>query len=215
MSNQESVYILHGLESSAFIMRSFEKAFVKAGYKVHNSTYKANRRHFGEVAEEVRKEINSVTSRGEKVHFICHSLGGLIIRHCIGKGLDCYIGKIVTMASPHQGATWVNDIPWGRELGYLLFGSDMVDSLMDTETIRKMNLLTPYRVLCITTSKKKSLLNPLSWYAGKYIEGPNDGFVPTKGMALISADTKDFKLDHLFMVWNRKLIDYVVGYVNT
>lgn len=208
------VIILHGLESNSTVMQPMARSLSKAGYEVFNSTYHCGRRSWQEVAEDVRQEINSVASAGESVSFVCHSLGGILIRYCIGSGLDCFVGKVVTIASPHEGAYWVNDIPFGRELGYTMFGVDMVDSLMDVESIKSLPDLYIFNVLCITTDKKKSALNPLSWIAGKYIHGDNDGFVPKEGMVLPWAETVNFPCDHLFAVWDRKLIKHVVGYLD-
>lgn len=208
-----TVYILHGLESSSHFMKPFESAFTQAGYKVHNSTWSASRRPFKVIAEEVRSEINLAVGEGEKVHFVCHSLGGLLIRYAIKKGLHCTVGRVVTMSSPHKGAEWVEEIPYGRKIGNFLFGKDLVDSLMDFEYINTLPQLTPYRVLTVTASKKVTAYNPVSWLAGNYIDGDNDGFVKKSGMTLIGADTVDFELDHVFMIFDKGLIAYVLQYI--
>ena len=163
------VILLHGLESNALVMLPMARQFAKDGWEVHNSTYKCGRRPWQEVAEDVRGYINGIVSKGERVSFVCHSLGGILIRYCIEKGLDCYIDKVVTIGTPHEGAYWVNDIPFGRELGYYLFGVDLVNSLMDLGSIEKLPSLSPYHVLCVTTNKPTSFNNPLSWFVGKHI----------------------------------------------
>ena len=207
------VIILHGLESNSLVMLPMARKLAKDGWDVYNSTFKCGRRSWKEVAEDVRTYINGIVKEGETVSFVCHSLGGILIRYCIGEGLNCYIGKVITIASPHKGAYWVDDIPFGRELGYAMFGPKMVDSLMDLESIERLPNLTPYRTLCITTNKPISLSNPLSWLAGRYIED-SDGFVGLKGQTLIGSESTNFHLDHLWAVKDRKLIGCTLNYLN-
>ena len=208
------VIILHGLESNALVMLPMARQFSKDGWEVYNSTYKCGRRSWQDIAEDVRGYINEVVNEGERVSFVCHSLGGILIRYCIDMGLDCYVNKVVTIGSPHDGAYWVNDIPFGREIGYALFGPNLVDSLMDLESIRKLPTLSPYHTLCVTTDKTMSLNNPLSWFAGKYIKDDSDGFVGLSGQSLVGSETINFHLDHLWSVKDRKLIRCVLNYLN-
>lgn len=208
------VIILHGLESNSKVMAPMARILAKAGYEVFNSTYHCGRRTWQEVAEDVRNEINGIVKEGEIVHFVCHSLGGILVRHCIQEGLICYVGRVVTIGSPHEGAFWVDDIPFGRELGYAMFGPKMVDSLTDVDSVKSLDGLEQYKVLCITTDKPKTVANPLSWIAGKYIKGASDGFVPKQGMVLNHAHTVNFHCDHLWAVWDRQLIKCVVNFLN-
>ena len=214
VSPKGKVIVLHGLESNALVMLPMARRLAKDGWEVHNSTYKCGRRTWQEIAEDLREYINSVVTNDERVSFVCHSLSGILLRHCIKQGLDCYINKVVTIAAPHQGAYWVNEIPFGREIGYTLFGKALVDSLMDVESIRKLPNLTPYRVLCITTNKPVSITNPLSWLAGKRIKGENDGFVGLKGQTLVGSETVNFHLDHLWAVKDKKLTSCILNYLN-
>jgi len=209
------VVILHGLESNALVMKGFERSYKRAGFDVYNSTYRCGRRRFKTVAEDVRKEIDHVTRGYNKVHFVCHSLGGLIVRYYIGnrRNKEYYIGKIITMSTPHRGAFWADDVPYGLQIGYTLFGKKMVNSLQDYGMINNLPKLSPYQTLCITTDKNFTLANPLSWIINKYVTEPNDGFVTKRGMTLVGSDTKNFHLDHLYMCLDKELIKYTTKYL--
>lgn len=215
MRNNELVIILHGLESNQFIMKGFEKSYKRAGFDVYNSTYRCGRRDLPTVARDVTRELDEVTSGYRKIHFVCHSLGGLVVRYYVANRLNKkpLIEKIITMSSPHEGAKWVKDIPFGDFIGNTLFGEDLVQSLQDYEMIKSLPQLHAYKTLCITTDKKFHALNPLSWIVGSFIKGESDGFVAKDGMALPGASVKNFYLDHLFMCWDKELIRYTTDYL--
>ncbi|MGH8604050.1 MAG: esterase/lipase family protein, partial [Gammaproteobacteria bacterium] len=54
-----------------------------------------------------------------EIHFVCHSLGGLVIRHYFSLFEDLRHGRIVTLGTPHQGsdvARYVSTSTLGRKL---------------------------------------------------------------------------------------------------
>ena len=210
-----TVVILHGLESNQWIMKDFQKAYERAGYNVYNSTYTCGRRSIQEIGEDVRKDLDAILKPKEQVHFVCHSLGGLIARYYIKhrQNTKTFIGKIITMSSPHRGATWIKDVPFGKHIGGALFGPDFIESLVDYDYINTLPGLYAYNTLCITTDREFHPLNPLSWIVGTFIKGKHDGFVAYEGMVLEDSDVKNFHLDHLFMCWDKELVQYTLDYL--
>ena len=63
------------------------------------------------------------------VHFVAHSLGGLILRHFFHGGSDGRPGRVVTLATPHQGSRAAQAIA-KTALGRRLLGQSVEQGLL-------------------------------------------------------------------------------------
>ena len=80
---QEVVVLLHGMGRSALCMKRLEWALADRGYRVVNVSYPSTRfgveplveRHLLPTLQEVE------ASAPRRVHFVTHSLGGILLRH--------------------------------------------------------------------------------------------------------------------------------------
>jgi len=77
---REPVVLLHGLARTSRSMADLEKALSNEGYPVLNIDYPSRKFQIPELARIVRAEIASKTADAEKVHFVTHSMGGIILR---------------------------------------------------------------------------------------------------------------------------------------
>jgi len=105
----EAVVVLHGLfRSSAAMSKMGQYLRDHGGYTVFNVSYPSTR---GAVADHARwlQKIVANLDGIERVHFVAHSLGNLVIRHYFGDHLDAArpdprIGRMVMLGPPNQGA---------------------------------------------------------------------------------------------------------------
>ena len=210
---KDITFIIHGVGSNKHVGMAFQNQLEDAGMEVHNETYQTRGVTWQEAGKRLAKKVEDLGEEYTRVHFIGHSLGCVVIMKALEIGFSKYLGRVVLMAGPLKGATWVNDVPFGRKLGHAMFGKVMVDSLMDLPEFDKLPDLAMYNVLCITTDKKFTAWNPLSWIVGPCIEGDSDGFVPTAGMSIPGREVANFKADHLGMMWHKPLVKCAVDYV--
>ncbi len=127
MSN-ECVVLIHGLARTSSSMNEMEEFLSANGYRVLNIDYPSRKHSIPELATIVRNKVISGTSGAEKVHFITHSMGGIILRYIQKYTPLPNPGRVVMLSPPNHGSEvvdklgnfgffeWING-PAGRELG--------------------------------------------------------------------------------------------------
>lgn len=96
----ETVVLVHGLWISAYNMGMLQNRIRHAGYHAAVFTYPTVRS-----APRVNAmELNAFCRKqdGTVVHFVAHSLGGLVLRHLFHDYPDQRPGRVVTLGTPHQ-----------------------------------------------------------------------------------------------------------------
>ncbi len=120
MSDRESVVLVHGLWMKGFEMFLLQRRLRLAGYRVYRFSYRSVARDLIENARQLNLFLQRV--EGNRVHFVAHSLGGLVVRRLLYDFPGQRPGRIVTLGSPHSGsyvADRLSRMGWFRRLlGY-------------------------------------------------------------------------------------------------
>lgn len=106
----EPVVLLHGLARSASSMTSLSKALLAAGHSVCNIAY-PSRKHSVEVLARdfVMPEITRCfPHQSEKINFVTHSMGGIIVRQLAATGALPNMGRVIMISPPNQGSEVVD-----------------------------------------------------------------------------------------------------------
>jgi triacylglycerol lipase len=106
----ESVVVLHGLARTSDSMSRMASALEAAGYHVCNVSY-PSRKHSIEVlsASFVAPAVRACrSSETDTVHFVTHSLGGIVVRQLAKSQPDLKIGRVVMLSPPNHGSEVVD-----------------------------------------------------------------------------------------------------------
>jgi len=106
----EHVILVHGLWLRAFTLAALHRRLEREGYAVHSfdyaSVFNVPDASIGKLVEFVRSI--EAAEHPRRIHFVCHSLGGLMALRALGKMPDLVSGCVVCLGSPLRGsaASW-------------------------------------------------------------------------------------------------------------
>lgn len=101
VTEQETVILVHGLYMRGLWMSLLARRLRRTGYKTIAFSYPSLRRAPVDNAHALRELVETLDAPA--VHFLAHSLGGLVVRHLVNQSIQ-RLGRVVTLATPHQGS---------------------------------------------------------------------------------------------------------------
>jgi triacylglycerol lipase len=206
------VILLHGLCRSSRSMAKMERALTDAGYKVQNVNYPSRTASIQSLADDaIGKAVANCRRDGaEKIDFVTHSLGGILVCSYLARHPLPSLGRVVMLAPPNQGSEVVDKLGW---LFLFKWINGPAGSELGTDTNSTPNRLGPvsYPVGVIAGDRSINWINSLL-----FIPGHDDGKVSVKRTNLAGMSGHIvIHATHPFIMRNREAIRQTIQFLRT
>ncbi len=172
VETRDVVVLLHGLGRSDLSMGYMAGQLEEAGYRTVNVGYPSTDHSIEHLAaEELAPALEDCCTDPEgKVHFVAHSMGGIVLRYYLENHDVPNLGRVVMLSPPNQGseiADWVAE----SELLQRVMGPAAEQLGTDDESVPSQLGPVDFELGVITGNRT---LNPLF---SRMIPGADDGKV--------------------------------------
>lgn len=209
MSAPDAVILLHGLARSPRPMEKLARAARAAGFLPFNRGYPSRSGSVQalvdvHLAPQVREALATGASR---VHFIGHSMGGILVRQYLAHYELPQAGRVVMIGTPNRGSELVDRLGWMAPFGWI---NGPAGNELGTGPDSLPNRLPPatYEAGIIAGTRS---YNPA--YSAM-IEGANDGKVSVERSKLEGMrDMLVLPVNHTFMMQDAEVVRQAIVFL--
>ena len=207
-TDAETVIVVHGLGRTPASMAILVSRLENAGFRVINFGYPSRSEPIEALVERLENEVGQCcNSEAETVHFVTHSMGGVLVRSYLSQRPEAHQGRVVMLSPPSQGSEIIDAFSDSDLLRSILGPAAL---LLGTDSAGIANQLEPVRFSLGVITGTRSLDPIGSWL----IPGPDDGKVSVDRAAVEgAADFIALPATHTFIMNRSDVAEEVVHFL--
>ena len=207
----ECVVLLHGLGRLSNSMSELETKLAPAGYSVSNIKYPSRSYPIDVLAlDAIGRGLAQCRSEGPgEIHFITHSLGGILLRYYLLENTISELGRVVMLGPPNQGSEIVDGLLPLPGFGFIGGPAGVALGTGEGSIIDRLGPVE-FDLGIIAGSTN---INPLEFL---FIAGPSDSIVSIESTKVRGMNAHMvLPVTHTFMMRNNEVIEQAIHYLKT
>lgn len=208
--SKECVVLLHGLARVSNSMGELEAKMQRAGYLAVNINYPSRRHPIDVLADDaVGRGLAECRAAGTTtIHFVTHSLGGILLRYYQQHHGIPELGRVVMLGPPNKGSPLVDSLLPVPGFGFI---TGPTGAALGTESELVHGLEPVDFDLGVIAGDTN--INPLNFL---FFSGPNDTIVSVESTRVEGMRAHlVLPVTHTFMMRNNTVIDHTIHYLKT
>lgn len=209
--NRETVVLLHGVALNRWFTARLAGHFEREGYAVVNVSYPSRSKTIAELGDTWLPEL--LRRRGveaaPRVHFVVHSMGGLVVRRFLATHRPANLGRVVMIATPNHGSAIADRLARAAPFRWY-FGCNL-RGLGTGDDAAWRSLPTAQFELGVLAGNRA--LNPLGHF---WLQGPHDGTVEVASTRLEGmADHRVIAANHTGILFRKETAELATVFLRT
>jgi pimeloyl-ACP methyl ester carboxylesterase len=206
---RDGVVLLHGISRTALSFRKMQVALERAGFATLNLDYASRRKPLEALAEDIHPAIQRFADRIDgSVHFVCHSMGGLLARVYMARHRPKHLGRVVMLGTPNSGSEIADRLKnFGAYRAFFGPAGQQLGTKRD-DAIKALFPPLDYPVGIVAGNRS---IDPL---AGTMLPKPHDGRVSVKNTVIDGmADHIVVDTSHPWLVRNSVAVAQTIAFL--
>lgn len=203
-----SVVLVHGLGRTSRSLVLLERRLAAEGYRVVSFDYPSTLEPFDYLVDSLATVVRECCRAGdEPVHFVTHSMGGVLVRALLRDSIRAEEGRVVMLSPPNQGSEIIDAFSSSPLLVGLL---GPAGASLGTDSTSVPARLGRARFSLGVIAGDQSVTRVGSWL----IPGPDDGLVGVEQTRVEGVD--DFMVvpsTHTMIMNRRDVADAVIHFL--
>lgn len=204
----DMVVLLHGLGRSAKSMEFMKKSLEAEGYVVLSISYPSRKEKIVALVEIIQEKLHYFNlGKYNRVHFVTHSLGGILVRAYLSRYRPVNLGRVVMLSPPNKGSDVVDFFDEYSLFTYF-FGPAATELGTGEESFPNRLGPADFEVGIITGNRT---IDPISSWI---IDGDDDGKVSIEQAKLEGmADFLVAPVSHTYIMTDPFVVDQVLFFL--